>query len=313
MRFSVVVPVLNRREQVRACLDTIWAAVRSYGDAELIIVDNGSTDGTWEMLQKEFARQSTLRQVPDVRIGKLRNVGARLSSGDVLSFIDSDCLIGPDYFHEARAVLESTSAAATGYMYDLPPSAHWIEETWQNLNYNRNEGPVTFICSGNLVVRKQAFDAVHGFDETLETGEDAEFCKRLVEAGDNIYQSRRVSAIHLRNVDSLTAFFQKQVWYGLGMFGTFRRSRLDKPVLMTIAHAGLILAAIINLVLSPMGIACRIVVAALCLLAVPTATTLYRFVRRGAPYRPIRSILLYQLYFVGRIWALLKIAVGQVR
>ncbi len=54
-KFSVVVPVLNSKDHLRGCLDSIQAAMERYGNAELIVLDNGSDDGSYEILCEEYA------------------------------------------------------------------------------------------------------------------------------------------------------------------------------------------------------------------------------------------------------------------
>lgn len=311
MRFSVVTPVFNRKEEARRSLATIVAAIRQYGDAELVVADNGSTDGAYEMIAAEFPEAKLFRF--SGTISALRNEGARRATGDVLTFIDSDCLIGADYFDHARAALESTRAEATGSMYDLPESAHWIEETWQDLNYDRREGPVHFICAGNFVVRRAAFDRVGGFTESLITGEDSDLCDKLRAAGGVIYQSRKVSAIHLRNLSSLRVYFRKQVWYGLGMFGSEGRALTDKILMLTMLHLLATVGTIAVLFVPSLGVATRIGIALLLQLLAPGIAVVYRWMRLGRIYRPARSIFLYWLYMHARLVALFRIATGQGR
>src|SRR5579885_1084525 len=129
--FSVIVPVLNSRGYLHTCLNSILQAANQFGNAkvELIVVDNGSTDGSYELLLNEYASHATVQQFRDITVGALRNRGVALSSGEFLSFIDSDCEIHPDYFERAEQILR-TSADATGCQVDIPDQPHWIEKTW---------------------------------------------------------------------------------------------------------------------------------------------------------------------------------------
>ncbi len=309
---TVVSPVFNRQAEVRQSLDSILKAIRAYGDAELVLVDNGSTDGTYEMLQSEYAPHAQVHQRKGVSIAALRNLGAQQGKGDVLCFLDSDCLVEADYLDRVVAVLNREGAAATGSMVFVLPGVHWIEETWDKLNSRRTDNFVHFLGSGNFAVRREAFEKVGGFEESLVTGEDAEICMKLVAAGYGIFQSQEVRAIHLRNTDRIKDFYDKQVWYGLGMFGSFKVSLLDKPVLMTFAHLLLNVAAVAAL-FAPLPLAGRITAVPACALAVPAVSVLYRYKEQRIFYRPLRSLLLYTLFFYGRVWALLRIAVGRGR
>jgi glycosyltransferase involved in cell wall biosynthesis len=303
-RFSVVVPALNSYQYLPGSVDSILAAIESYGNADLTIVDNGSNDGSWELLSSRYSKQATVLLLKGVTISALRNRGAALSTGEFISFIDADCLIAPDYFDRARKVFAATGTDASGSRHLLPDSPHWIEETWSKLHVPSKGGATNYIPSGNFMVCRKAFEDVGGFDETLVTGEDAELCQRLWNANFSVHSSSEISAIHLGNPKALTQFFRKEVWHGLGMFGTFRSSWLDKPVLMTFAHLFLCVAAVLNLLFAPTTLALRVVLFLLLAIAAPAITVAYRFAMAGYIYRPIRSLWLYCLYLTARVLAL---------
>src|SRR5437763_1321826 len=130
-RFSVVIPVLNSLKSLRASLASVTSGIARYQNAELIVVDNGSTDGSYELLLRDYAEVAKIFQKKSATIGALRNFGAQAAGGDYLAFIDSDCVIEPDYFEKAASVFSSLAVAATGSMYALPPQAAWIEVTWE--------------------------------------------------------------------------------------------------------------------------------------------------------------------------------------
>ena len=132
-KISVIVPVFNSKEYLRTCLESVTAAINEYGAAELILIDNGSTDGSYEILLSDYKNAAQVCQIKGVTISALRNHGARLAQGEYLSFIDSDCVIPKHYFHSAMAVFTSREADAAGCYYSLPETPCWIEETWENL------------------------------------------------------------------------------------------------------------------------------------------------------------------------------------
>jgi glycosyltransferase involved in cell wall biosynthesis len=306
-KISVVVPILNSCKYLPACMDSVVAAVDFYGNADLTIVDNGSTDGTWEMLSSTYADRATVLQIKDVTISALRNRGAALSTGEYLSFVDADCHIAPDYFDKAIEVFAASRADAAGCVYSLPVCPCWVEETWTKLHGVPGDGAANYIPSGNFLVRRKAFDAVGGFDECLVTGEDAEICQRLWRAGYSVYKAQSISAVHLGNPKTLAHFFRKEVWQGLGMFGTFHRWPLDKPVVMTLAHLLLCVAAVLNLLAAKMPIGLRLLSSLFLLLLAPAMTVAYRYLTLIRVYRPLGSLLLYHFYLSARVVALFQI------
>jgi len=311
--FSVVIPVYNSIRHLKACMDAVSAAMRRHGGVEVIALDNGSTDGSYELLISGYGSEATIRREPAATIARLRNLGAGLARGRWLSFIDSDCVIPEDYFERAAAVLATVDAQATGSRYALPtnPPPRWIEMTWHHLHDRRRDGYVSYVPAGNLVISRTAFDAVGGFREALATGEDAELGQRLVAAGYRIYESHTVLAKHLGNPKTLRAFFRQQAWHGLGQFATVRGRSLDKPVAMTALHGLLNLAALVGLVLGPATFAVRLALAAVLSSLAPFVTILFRSRGRTMPARLPHALLLYHLYYDARLWAALLTALGR--
>jgi hypothetical protein len=313
LEFSVVIPVYNSIRHLKTCLDAACAALRHHGNGELIVLDNGSTDGSYELLLSDYSREATIRRAPDCTIAGERNEGARLARGRWLSFIDSDCVIPKDYFQRAAATLSAVEADATGSRYALPtiPPPRWIEVTWHRLHDRGRDGYVQYLNAGNFVVSKAAFEAVGGFNEALVTGEDAELGQRLVAAGFRIYESHTVLAEHLGNPKTLRAFFRQQAWHGLGQFGTTRGPSLDRPVAMTALHGLLNVVAVAGLALGPAPPVLRLALAVALSALAPLLTVLFRTRGRFMHVQPLRALLLYHLYYDARLWAALLTLLGR--
>ena len=295
---TVVVPVFNAKRYLAKTLPALHTAARRVPGVELVLVDNGSTDGSYEELcaldgVRVLRREGT--------IGAVRNAGARRGTGGHIAFLDADCLVAEDYFERALAVVGTTGAAATGCEVQLPMPAHWIEATWDHLHYVGRDRWVHYLNSANFFVARDAFEAVGGFDEELPTGEDAEIGRRLTEAGYRIFESTAVAAVHLGNPRSVRQFYRRSVWHALGMFGTVGGTRLDKPTGMMAAH---LLASIAGVALLASPSAPRFIAALALQLAVPAATVAFRFAQTRRPGRIIQSIALYWLYYWARIYAL---------
>jgi len=300
---SVVVPVFNARQYLERVMDAIMVALDHF-PGEVVVVDNGSTDGSLEFLRERWGDRVAILELPGPTIGAVRNFGARKAQASVLSFVDADCVITPDYFQRAFEVLERTGAAATGGPYDLPAEPHWVEDAWHRLHDRPGEREAGYVPAGNFVCRRAAFERVGGFDEIILTGEDAELCQRLWDSGYTIVQSPAVAAVHLGNPKSLRHFFRKQRWHGLGMFGTFRNRWLDRPVVMTFVHLVLNLVGIAAIMVSPSWVA-GLAVAAACSVAVPVVTVAFRAL--SGRIRPpwLKGVLLYHIYFDARLAAIL--------
>lgn len=302
-KFSIVVPVLNSKSHLRGCLSSILAAMEQYGNAELIVLDNGSEDGSYEILSDEYAGRARIQQIRGVTVSELRNRGADLADGEFIAFIDSDCLIGPDYFEQALPILRNL-ADVTGSQYALEDGCHWIQKTWYMLHVPARDGMVNYIVAGNLVIKRQAFFSVGGFDERMVSCEDNDLGLRLNQAGFKVYQSQAVRALHPGGEQSLSVFFRKTAWRSMGMFRMMKHSWMNKPLVITFAHLVFCLVAIANLFGSHASLLARMVVSLLLVNLAPVLTVLFYWLRVKRLYAPLRSLLLYHLWFLARFYAM---------
>jgi len=305
-KFSVIVPVFNSKDHLRVCMNSIVAAINRYRDAELIVFDNGSDDGSYEILLNEYAEQAQIHQLRGVTVAALRNRGAASAEGEYLSFIDSDCIMDAAYFEQALAILRDR-ADATGSKHELPEKAHWIDKTWHEIHARPRDGSVNYINSGNFVIKRQAFLAVKGFDESLIGTEDVELCLRLTQAGFKIYEAHAVRAVHLGTDKNLATFFRKTAWRGLGVFGLLKTKWFTMPLIATLAHVFLTVCAIIGLIAAPAPLLARLMIFVVLFNLAPVATVLYRGWKIGHFYAPFRAILLYHVFFLARFYGICKL------
>ncbi|MEY2426530.1 MAG: hypothetical protein QOI61_2102, partial [Actinomycetota bacterium] len=94
-KVSVNIAVKDRRALLARCLDGL--AAQSFRDFEVVVVDNGSTDGTAEEAATR-EHEFPLTIVTELgSLGAVRNAGVRASRGDLVAFVDSDCVPTPDW------------------------------------------------------------------------------------------------------------------------------------------------------------------------------------------------------------------------
>jgi glycosyltransferase involved in cell wall biosynthesis len=311
-RISVVVPVFNSIKYLGDSLPSITIAMSNYGNAELILVDNGSSDGSYEFMQAEYGKRARILQIPGVTVAKLRNLGAAGATGEFLSFIDSDCVVPQTYFNNAMQVFQSVSADAAGCECELPHNATWLEETWHHLHWRRHNEFVPYMYSANFMIRRSVFERARGFDESLVTDEDAELGLRLTSMGFKIYRTEQIPAVHLGNPKTISDFFRKEIWHSLGIFGTIGVSWFDKTLLMTLVDFFMIGAGVALLFFHDVPVRWRLAGFLVALNLAPMLTLAYRFWKRGSVYRPLRSLFLYRLYFAARIYTLFKLALRKL-
>lgn len=109
MKFSVVIPVYNVMSYLRECLDSILA--QTFTDWEAICVDDGSTDGSVEILDEYAAKDCRFRVIhaKNGGVSRARNIGIAAATGDYVTFLDGDDLYERGWLAEARRILDESS------------------------------------------------------------------------------------------------------------------------------------------------------------------------------------------------------------
>jgi GT2 family glycosyltransferase len=209
---SFVVPVRNDALRLQRCLMQIRRNESAALRVDLIVVDNGSVDGSAEVARQAGA---TVLRMTGVSVGALRNAGARAAAGDIIAFVDADHEIDAAWARYAVETLRDGTTGAAGAMYHAPRHGTWVQRTYDGLRV-RTAGchEVGWLGSGNLAVRSDAFHRVGGFNPALETCEDVDFCQRLRAAGFRIVSDDRLRSVHHGDPSTLRALFLGELWRG---------------------------------------------------------------------------------------------------
>ena len=311
-RVSVIVPTFNSLPYIEETHASIMSALDYYGEAEAIFCDNGSEDGTTAFFTSRPDPRTQVLHVPDAHIGAVRNAGARIATGDYLLFLDSDCTIPKSYLDSLVATFRATDADAVGSRVVLPSRAPWVPRTWHQMHFPHKSSNVDWLNSANFAVRRDVFQQIEGFSDSLETGEDAEIGARMTRNGYRLYQDLSLVVIHHRNPGTLSQFWRKEIWRGLGMFGTVRQNLFDKPVLMTFLHGVFLVFGLAVLAASSQSIPVRVAETLGLALTVPVAAVIYRAAQNRRLVSPLRSVALYFLYFTARLVSLSRIIRGKI-
>jgi GT2 family glycosyltransferase len=310
LRWSVIVAVHDKATVLRDALGSVVRAAAGRSDAEVIVVDHASTDGSSALLPL-IAPNARIVALGAGTAALARNRGAAAATGTYLCFLDADVRVPADYLDRLSAVLAETGADAAGCTVTAPVTAGWIARTWDLLHAPSSDGWRPWLAAANFAVRRDAFEQVGGFSEGLITGEDAELCLRLTGAGVRIFEALRLSADHLDNPSSLAAFFRKEHWRGLGMLATVRRDRVDRPTAMTLFHGVMLMLAVGAVMLLPPAGA--ILAAPTLAFVAPAVTVAYRRRKNGIAAPLLESLTLYQLYYLARLSALARIILQAAR
>ena len=188
---SIVMPTWNRGPQIRRAIDSVRA--QTYGNWELHVVDDGSTDDTEQVLRGVLAFDDRVHvHVTDHGgVCHARNVGIARAQGRYVAFLDSDNTWNPDYLAAMVSELEANDwrmgHAALRIHDDGGVSYRWFEGTLEHLLVANH------VDLNVLVVRRDLLEEVGGFDESLRRAVDYDLVLRLA-AADHLHQVDVVGA-----------------------------------------------------------------------------------------------------------------------
>jgi GT2 family glycosyltransferase len=200
---TVVIPVYNGSATLRQSLDPLLAMQRSGEVAEIIVVDDGSSDATAAIAAAAGVRvvESGGRLGP----GGARNVGAAVAAGEILWFVDADVVVHADGARVLLEALRATGAAAVFGSYDdYPPAPNFLSQ-YKNLVHRYQHihagGDVDTFWAGCGAISAKAFAEAGGFDAGKyphSSIEDIELGLRLRQRGLRIHLEPALLATHLK-------------------------------------------------------------------------------------------------------------------
>ena len=191
-KVSVVIPCFNREDTIEEAVASVLE--QSFGDLEVIAVDDGSQDRTWDLLQTIDDPRLRLAKNPKKGVSSARNYGVSLSKGARwIAFQDSDDVWLPQKLEQQMAQLEGSAYVASfcGMLVkaDARPETR-VQARYPDPSISPLSGDIlpslvrsSYLSTQMLVIRRDVFDQVGGFDEELQALVDWELMLRVAQAG----------------------------------------------------------------------------------------------------------------------------------
>lgn len=214
-RVSVIVCGYNGGQTLESCLLSLKAI--DYPDYEVVVVDDGSTDNTKEILSHHPWVNAIYQENRGLSVA--RNVGASAATGEILAYTDSDCMADPDWLYYLVGTLLSGNYAGVGGPNISPPAQNWHQACVAAAPGGPNHVLLSDVVAEhipgcNMAFHRWAFEKIGGFDpEYRKAGDDVDFCWRLQQEGEVIAFSPSAIVWHYRRF-TLKAFRKQQEGYG---------------------------------------------------------------------------------------------------
>jgi glycosyltransferase involved in cell wall biosynthesis len=204
-RLSVVIPLYNKEGQIVRALDSVCA--QTVRDVEVVVVDDGSTDGGAALVRAYGDPRVRLVQQPNGGVSSARNLGVESARGPVVAFLDADDAWYPDHLERLwRMRLEYPQAVgwATNYEVVTPDGRRTLgvsSETAPRVvltpeNYYRIALQGSPVCSSAVMVDKAALANVGGFPVGVRLGEDLDTWIRLMFTGPIVFDPKPGACYH---------------------------------------------------------------------------------------------------------------------
>ena len=247
---SVVIPAYNARDYIAETLES--ALNQRFHSFEIIVVDDGSTDGTHAIVEKYCDRGVVLLRQPNSGVGAARNRALSVAQGEFVTLLDSDDLWEPDYLQTMIAFLNQNPGVSIAFcdalffgeskfvgkrFYEVyPPSPP--------ITFAKLAGRISYVTVA-ATLRREVFTRVGLFDEAIRGGEDFELWLRALHAGCLIQPVSEVLVHYRRHASSLSlgAPVQERAtvealakWRGQACLSAEERQAVERTYLKTQAY-----------------------------------------------------------------------------
>ncbi|WP_322508478.1 glycosyltransferase [Anaerolinea sp.] len=179
---SIVIPVYNGRKTIQTCLEAILQQEYPREQYEVIVVDNNSSDGTPDLVQKYPVKLVYEKEIQGPHAAT--NTGVKEAKGEILVFTDSDCVPEPDWLRKLIAPLADSSVVGTGGRIEAyrpsTPVERFLDQMKPFKNaYQASPNFPAALITGNCAIRREDFMAAGMFNPNMYTGAEVDLSYRV--------------------------------------------------------------------------------------------------------------------------------------
>lgn len=206
MKLSIITLTLNKLEYTKNFIESLKKYTK---DFELIIVDNGSTDGTVEYI-KSMPEIKLIQNAENNGFSKGNNQGIEIAAGEYIGFLNNDILLYPNWFEACKRVFENEKAGFVSPRHINPHYDNTNPEKYikyfQGFHYDKpyekSFDECVFSC---VITKREVLDKIGVFDENFFPAffEDNDLKYRAIEAGYGIYVTNEAGFFHFGSVTSV--------------------------------------------------------------------------------------------------------------
>lgn len=317
-RCSVIVPAYNAETTLGACLAALNAQTLPRADYEIIVVDDGSTDGT-----AAVAQAGADRYIHQANAGpaSARNLGAAQALGEIILFTDSDCEPAPDWLEQMTAPLADPEVAGVKGAYRTRQralAARFAQAEFMDRYELLLKSPcIDMVDTYAAAFRRAVFAEAGGFDKsfTAANNEDTELSYRLCALGRRLVFNPR-AIVHHRHPESFARYLRVKFWRGYWRMVVYRlfpeKAVKDTytPVVIKVQTLMMALALALlppALVWPGLLLASLLLAAGIMLTALPFAVLAYKLDPPVGLISPLAVLARAFVFATGSIYGLLRL------
>ena len=209
VRISVIIPAYNAEKTIKETIESVLK--QTFADWELIIINDGSTDSTLDIVNGFQDGRIQVFSYPNSGASASRNKGFSHSQGEYIALLDADDLWSTDKLEAQLAALETNPQASIAYSWSdcIDESSQFLRRGG-HLTINGDAFPQLLLLDilengSNPLIRRKAFAAIDGFDESLPAGQDWDLYLRLAAAGYQFVAIPRTQVFYRISTSSMSA------------------------------------------------------------------------------------------------------------